>query len=207
MKNFLTPFFLLFCLMTISCTTEEVSVEPVTENPEPQPPVNTDFTEENPFPVFLSTTRYNEHVTLCSDVSSFKSVGFKFKTLEKGIINSLTVKIPVINNNLIVTITDAVSNQTIRTEAINVLSANTQTIKTIVPLELEKNKTYYITMRTTNHYKHFRADFSQPQYPVTVGNIKIVTPVTSEFSANGTELGGTGNFCSGDCSFTFLRTE
>jgi hypothetical protein len=205
MKIFLIPVLFSFFLMIISCSNEDVNIETMAESLEL--PVDTNFTDENPLPTFLSATRYNEHQVLCSNTRVFDEVGFKFKTLEKGIVNSLIVKIPIVNSNLIVTLTDSYSNQVIRTESLNVITANTPTLKNIVPLELEKNKTYYITMRTNNYYKRFRSDFSQPQYPVSVGSITIITPVTTAFSPDGVSFGGSGNFYSGDCSFTFLRTE
>lgn len=211
MKKFLTPVLFLLFLTFTSCSTEEVTIDPVTENPinpeNPQNPTGTNFTEENPLPEFLAETRYNEFQSVCTSSSSFDEIGFKFKVLEKGTINSLIVKIPVTNNSLIVTITDFATNQIVRTEEINVTAANTEFVKTIVPLELEKNKIYNITMLTNKYYKRFRSDFSQPQYPVTAGNIKIMFPITTAFSPDGVTFGGSGNFYSGDCSFTFLRTE
>lgn len=209
MKKILFPVLLLF-LTTISCSTEEVNVEPVTENPEtptnPENPTNTNFSEENPLPAFLSSTRYNEHIELCSNTSVFDEVGFKFKSLAKGTINKINVKIPITNNNLIVTIKDFATNQIIRSETVNVTSANVDIVKTIAPLDLEKDKVYLITMKTNNYYKRFRNDFTQAMYPITVGNIKVMAPMTSMLSPDGS-LGGSGNFYSGDVSFTFLRTE
>lgn len=208
MKKLLILFLSSFFLMTTSCSTEEIDAKPVTENLElPQVPIETNFTEENPLQTFLSMTRYNEYQTLCTNQSVFKEVGFKFKTLEKGTMNAIAIKIPITNNSLLVTIKDDDSNQTLRTETINVTTADTEITKTIVPVKLGKNKIYTITMKSKIHYKRFRSDYSQPQYPVNAGNIKIITPVSNEFSSDGITMGGTGNFYSGDCSFTFLRTE
>jgi hypothetical protein len=203
-SNLLTPLLLSLFFLTISCSTEEATIEPAAENPEV--PAETNFVEENPLPQFLAATRYNEHTVLCSNTAVFDEIGFKFKAMEKGTINSLLIKIPIVNNNLVVAITDFSTSQVIRTEVVNVTAANAQTVKTIVPVELEKGKTYFITMRTNNYYRRFRADFTQASYPVTVGNIKILAPVTTAFSPDGI-LGSSGNFYSGDCSFTFLRTE
>jgi len=220
MKNILISFLLLLFLTSISCSTEETGIDPNNQTPEtpivsetpstpatPETPGNTAFTEENPLSGFLSATRYNEHVEFCSNTSVFDEIGFKFKALEKGTMNSINVTIPIVNNALVVMIKDFDTNQIIRTETLNITTANTLFVKNITPLELEKNKTYYITMRTNNYYKRFRSDFSQPQYPVTVGSIKILAPMTSAFSPDGVTLGGSGNFYSGDISFTFLRTE
>lgn len=205
MKNNTILSYISLCLILLSCSTQDLS-EPQLINPE-QPQSENPFSAENPLSNFLSITGYNELQVLSCDLESFEEIGLQFKVLEKGVINSLKVKIPIVNNNLVVTITDVASNDILRVENLNIAVANQEIIKTIVPIELKKNKIYTITIKTNLHYKRFRADNSQPPFPVTVGNIKIITPISTEFSLDGQSLRGTGNFYSGDCDFTFLRTE
>ncbi|MGV9003202.1 hypothetical protein [Flavobacterium sp.] len=205
MKNIVFLILLSFSLITISCSTDEIA-EPEVVKPE-EIQVNEPFVDENPLQNFLNLTGYNQHQLLSCDLNAFEEVGLSFKPLEKGVLHTIMVKLPIINTNLLVTIKDVAANQILRIETINVDTANMETIKAIVPIELDKNKIYTITMKTNLHYKRFRTDYSQPQLPVIIGNLQIISPISTEFSPDGITTGGTGNFYSGDCDFTFLRTE
>lgn len=207
MKNKVTLFLKLFFLIILtSCSNDEAeqssSTDIVIENP-----TSVLFEEENPFLEYLAATGFNQVLSPCINNNLNYEIGFKFKPVVKGKINSVVVKLANPNTNLIVTIWDVSTKSIIRTESVNVTTSNTEITKNIVPIELVKDKEYAITMNTTNYYMRHQSDWGQPQYPITAGNIKIFGPVLNDGIIQGYPTMGAGNFYNGDCSFNFLQTE
>lgn len=184
---------------------EELFVPSVNNN---QTDVTTNFVEENPFASFIEQANYNDFLLPCTNNSDvYYNVGLLFKPTSKGTINSLVVKLPVVNNSLEITLWDFTSKTKIRTEIMNVAIANQETTKNIIPIELIKNKKYIISMKTNSYYLWHEANWTQPKLPLKCGNIEITTPISSIENSSSMPSSGSGNFCNGECSFYFLRTE
>jgi hypothetical protein len=165
----------------------------------------TSYDEENPLSGYLSVAGFNQMQTLTT-VGVYE-LGFSFKPLVKGKINALVLKNPAVVN-LRVTIWDATTETPLLSEMVNLPTSNLEVVKPITPLQLEKDKTYRITMQSQTGYAHYKADQSNTTYPITSGNIQII-----DFkSGDGTTIPTYPtipylNIYGGDCSFKFQRTE
>jgi hypothetical protein len=189
-----TLLFLFATLATISCSKDDNSPS------EPQT-----YDEENPLSGYLANAGFNQTQTLTT-VGVYE-LGFSFKPTVKGKINSLVLKNPVATS-LRVTIWEASTQNVLLTETVNISTADTEVIKPITPLQLEKDKIYLITMKSQTGYARYKADQSNASYPLTAGNIQII-----DFrSGDGTDIPTYPNILyqniyGGDCSFKFQRTE
>lgn len=188
---------LVFSIFTFSCSKDDDTlVLPVIE-----------YAEENPLNGYLETSGYNQDQVSSIDNPSIVEAGFSFKPVFNGKINSLKVWIPASNNSLRVTIWDNETQTAIRTEIVNVTSANVPSIKTIEPLFLLKNKEYTITMNSNDYYIKTKTDGTAAEYPIAVGNI-VITSYREGYGAAQTFPQGTQpDYYNGNCSFSFQRTE
>jgi hypothetical protein len=195
MKTFKqTILYLATILLFISCSKDD--------NPAQAPVV---YNEENPLQAFLTSSGFNQ-VSTPGSAPSDLIAGMSFKPTVKGKINAILVTLPLVNNNLKVSFWDNATGALLQQEIVNVSSANTEFVKLITPLQLEKDKTYVISMQTNSAYVRSRADQANAPYPVTAGNIQILAyregtnlsaiPSLSYYNAYG-----------GDCSFKFQQTE
>lgn len=194
-KNSLKTLVLLGLVLTlVNCSNDD----------ETTPVASIVYGEENPLFAFLS--RMPNTDTFVNDIGGIAQTGYIFKPTVKGKINSLIVKIPSTNSALKVFLWDKVTLALVRSEIINVTTANTNTTKNITPIELEKNKEYIITIYTDDYYFHSTNNFSALPYPIIAANIQIL----QTRSVNGElcpQAGGSSNGYSGDVSFNFQRTE
>ena len=117
---------------------------------------------------------------------------------------AITVKVPIAGNGIKVLIWDKAYATVLRTEAINVPTANEETTKTIEAINLVKNKEYIICFRVNDFYVHERTDATSVTYPFTVGDIKITGYLQTPNSGN-MPNSTTAAFYSGDCSFKFQK--
>jgi hypothetical protein len=164
------------------------------------------YAEENPIPGFLATTGFDQKSEVSNYPSPFEE-GFSFKATTKGKINALVIKLPVANSSLRITIWDNTSKAILRTENVNISTANTETAIVINPFNIEKDKAYFISMNTKNDYVRTRTNGTPITYPIVSGNISILgvafvlTP-NQEFP---TDLSQYAYY--GDIGFKFQRTE
>lgn len=133
--------------------------------------------------------------------------GLAFSPNVKGVMKAITVKLPDANPALKVTIWDYTTKEVLKTETVNVATANTLVTHPITDLALEKDKKYMITMNSNDWYKRSKADNTDATYPITAGNIKFIEyrwigGATQTFPTN-VSL----NYNGGDLSFDFKRTE
>jgi len=189
----LIPFF--FLTFITSCSNDEKTHE--------EEQVVVDFQEENPLPDYLNITGYNQQYISMENTNQHE-MGFSFKPLKRGKINSIVVNLPEVDADLTVKVWDLRANVVIRTETINVNAANSEITKTIAPLELIKNNEYAITMIPDNYFKNTRNDSGTPNHPITIGNVKISGSYLSSQNPQFITLIGMYN---GNCSFNFSRTE
>ena len=186
-------------LITLSCSKDS---PPTTVASAPAAPT---YQEENFFDGFLTATGFSQ-LTTAEINESFYEYGFEFIPLLNGKITSLRIKLPDPNNALRVTIWD-MNGAILKTSIVNVPTINTVTTIDIADLDLIKNKKYCITMNSNDYYVHKKTDGTGIVYPVTVGNIKVLS---NKYIAGATQTYPTDEpptYCNGDLSFNFLRTE
>lgn len=166
------------------------------------------YPEEMILSSYLSTTGYNQANTAYVNSGNYE-FGLVFTPQVNGAIKSLKVNIPDTNSNLRITIWDVAANTVVRTETVNVATANADVSKTISPINLEKAKKYAITMNSADWNNRKKTNNSAATYPVTAGNIVIneyrwasSTTVQQIFPTNiGTD------YYAGDVDFVFQQTN
>jgi hypothetical protein len=176
------------------------------KTPDPVPVV---YGEENFLDGYLNKTGF-EQGTSSFLGSSYYNIGFDFVPLVKGKINSIKVKLPSVNSALKVTIWDKATAAVIKTEIVNVATANTSLTIDIADIDLVKDKEYAISMSAINYYLHKRTNGSSATYPVIVSNIKILGHKESPSSPTSIVTYPTittNDQYTGDVSFNFQRTE
>ena len=94
-----------------------------------------------------------------------------------------------------------------RSETLNIATADVEVKKEISELALDKDKKYLITMNSNDWYKKNKADLSNTTYPIVAGNITIneyrwIGGTTQTFPTN-----VSANYNAGDLSFDFQQTE
>lgn len=169
-------------------------------------PVPVTYPEETFLDGYLNQTGFAQKVTnlVNSGASEF---GNEFVPTVKGSITKLTVKLPDANAALRITIWDKLTNAVLRTETVNVVSANTTYIFDIADLALTKDKEYAITMNSDDWYNRTKNDGTNATYPITVGNIRITTYKYANGSAQTYPTINPINYYAGDIAFVFQRTE
>lgn len=195
-------FIVTLIVITFSCSKKDDEVTPA-------PKV---YAEENPLAKFLIDSGFNGSVVSTIELGGgMIETGMSFKPKVKGKINALVVKLPYNEVSLKVTIWDLESQLPIRTEAIVVPTNAVEVKKIIVPIELIKDKSYVISMRTKSAYL-CQTDLLNPvpaNFPINVENISILNSNYSQGNVitrtfpNVIAL----NKYSGNCSFIFQQTE
>jgi hypothetical protein len=164
------------------------------------------YTEESFADAFLSTTGFVQKSTPVVNSTDFE-IGLEFKPTVKGKLTSLLVKLPDVRTNLRITIWDKATTSAIKTEIVNVAAANTQYNFDIADIELEKDKEYVISMNSNDYYIREKTDGSAVKYPVTAGNIiilsyKYINGTTQKYPSASYDL-----TYAGDCFFKFVQTN
>lgn len=163
------------------------------------------FNVENPLATYYSKTGFTTSVNFIN--SGNYEFGLVFTPTVKGNIKAITLQLPDANPVVRVTIWDFVSKAVLRSETVNVATANVAVVKAISELALEKDKKYMITMNSNDWYEKAKEDKTNATYPVIAGNIKFEeyrwgSGTTQTFPAN-ISLDYNG----GDLSFDFQQTE
>lgn len=184
----------LLAILAISCSGDE-------NNPS--------YSVENPLDSFHQQAGLTEIEERIDERVS--EVGLVFSPNANGVMNGITVKLPVANPELRVLVWDYDTEEVLRAEFINVSSPDVVTTKDIPELALEKNKKYVITMYSNDWYLRRTVDDADVAYPITAGSIKILeyryidfetAPLVAVFP---TIVRLDRN--RGDLSFNFKRTE
>jgi|SRR6218665_165301 len=198
MKNYFYSFALMLTLFSIvSCSDDDqlVTTAPIA------------FAEENPWIGLLQETNLGHTTLSYIDDNNYYDMGIAFIPLVKGTINSFVIKIPDNHENVRITVWDRATAMVLRTEYIDILTANTDTKLEITPLLLEKDKEYVVAITSDDYYMLFQENGSAVSYPVTIGHIKV-TGGTDQM-ANGQQMPEfyTANAISGIVTFNFQQTE
>ena len=193
MRAFKTIFtIILTAALAISCSSDDKDNSPK-------------FETENPLAAYYTATGF-------STVSNFINsgdyeFGLVFTATVKGKIKAITLKLPATNSSVRVTIWDYTAKTVLRSETLNVATADVEVKKEISELALDKDKKYMITMNSNDWYKKNKADLTNVTYPITAGNIRIdeyrwISGTAQIFPTN-----VSANYNAGDLSFDFQQTE
>ncbi len=131
--------------------------------------------------------------------------GLSFIPLVNGKITAIVTKLPGVRSGLRATIWDKASGIALRTELIDVNTINDTTIKQIIPLDVLKDKEYYITLNTNIFYYRTKRDGTNATYPFIIGDIKITSYAISSSNAQVMPNIIQTDFYGGDCSFKFQK--
>lgn len=163
------------------------------------------FETENPLAVYYTQTGFT---TVTNFVNSGDyEFGLAFTPTVKGNIKAVTLKLPAVNSAVRVTIWDYTTKAVLRSETINVASADVEVKKEISVLALEKDKKYLISMNSNDWYKKNKADLTNVTYPIVAGHITFneyrwISGTSQTFPTN-----VSANYNAGDLSFDFQQTE
>jgi hypothetical protein len=208
MKTFKTILTLLiFAISIISCSSDDDNTTPVT-------PVT--YNEENPLDAYLAGSGFNKYAVDYKDYGIWE-FGFSFKPTVIGKINSIIVKIPDVNTALQVTLWDVATKTVIKSEVINVPTANLTVEKAIVPIVLIKDKEYLISVNSDDFILRTKTDAPldrtkinesmKVHYPIVAGNITITGYAISTAAETLFPTSNINYFYAGDVSFKFQQTE
>ena len=198
MKTFKTLFFLLsLALITFSCSSDDDN------KPEP-----IKYAEENPLDAYMAGSGFSQKAVDVKN-SGIYEYGFSFKPTVTGKINALVVKIPDVNPTLRITVWDAATKTVIKSETINVATANVTVEKAITPIVLTKDKEYFFTVNSDDWINRTKTDGSAATYPIVAGNITITGYAYISSTATETifPTNARNTYYAGDMSFKFQQTE
>jgi hypothetical protein len=182
--------------ISISCSKSD-------PDPTPQPTV---YAEQNPLTGYLAATGFDQKTTNRVNNGDYE-FGYSFIPLVKGKINAIVAKIPDAHAAMRVTIWDKSAGTILRTETIDITTADIEVTKAITALELIKDKEYFITFNSNDWYDHRKTDGSGVTYPFTVGDIKVTSYSFASGTAQALPNSPQTVYYAGDCSFKFQRTE
>ena len=163
------------------------------------------FKTENPLDAYYTATGFT---TITNFINSGDyEFGLAFTPTVKGKIKAITLKLPATNPSVRVTIWDYTAKSVIRSETLNIATADVQVSKEISELALEKDKKYMITMNSNDWYKKNKADNSNVTYPIIAGNITFIEYRWISGAAQTFPTNVSANYNAGDLSFDFQQTE
>jgi hypothetical protein len=194
MKTLKTTFaFLVIALFTISCSKSDEAT-----------PTSKVYPEENFLDGYLALSQFNQ-VTSDITLSAEGELGTEFTPLVTGKITNLKIKIPISNPALRITLWDKAAVTIIKTETVNVATANTLFTFDINDIDLVKNKAYIISANSASFYQRTKIGDTNTIYPITSGNIRVdgVKGGASQIMPTNSVL----NYYLGDFSFNFQQTE
>jgi len=197
MKTLKTLFTLLaVALFTISCSSDDDKPEAIKYN------------EENPLDAYMAGSGFSQKAVDVKN-SGIYEYGFSFKPTVTGKIKSLIVKIPDVNSALRITIWDAATKTVIKSETINVPTANVTVEKTITPIALTKDKEYFFTVNSDDWINRTKTDGSAATYPIVAGNITITgyAYISSTAAETIFPTNARNTYYAGDMTFKFQQTE
>lgn len=192
MRTFKTLFtILLTAVLAVSCSSDDDNTPK--------------FKTENPLAAYYTQTGFTTSTNFIN--SGDYEFGLVFTPTVKGKITAITIKLPATNPNLRVTIWDYDTKTVLRSETLNVATADVEVKKEISELALEKDKKYLISMNSNDWYKKSKADNSATTYPVVAGNITFNEYRWLSGTAQTFPTTVATTYNAGDLSFDFQQTE
>ena len=166
------------------------------------------YNEENPLDAYMAGSGFSQKAVDVKN-SGIYEYGFSFKPTVTGKINALIVKIPDVNNALRITLWDAATKTVIKSETINVATANVTVEKAITPIALTKDKEYFFTVNSDDWINRTKTDGSAATYPITAGNIVITgyAYISSTAAETIFPTNARNTYYAGDMTFKFQQTQ
>lgn len=193
MRAFKTIFtILLTAALAISCSNDDKDNTPK-------------FETENPLAAYYTKTGFT---TVSNFINSGDyEFGLVFTPTVKGKMKAITLKLPATNPSVRVTIWDFATKAVLRSETLNIATADVEVKKEISELALEKDKKYLISMNSNDWYKKSKADNSNAVYPIVAGNITFSEYRWLSGTAQTFPTTVANSYNAGDLSFDFQQTE
>lgn len=163
------------------------------------------FKTENPLEAYYTATGFNTSTNFIN--SGDYEFGLVFTPTVKGKIKAITLKLPAVNPAVRVTIWDYASKAVLRSETVNVVTADAVVTKEINELALDKDKKYMITMNSNDWYNKNKVDKSNAVYPIVAGNITFNEYRWIGGTAQTFPTNVSSSYNAGDLSFDFQQTE
>lgn len=163
------------------------------------------YAVENPLEAFHTAAGFTQTTNFIN--SGMYEFGLAFSPNVAGVMKEITVKLPDENPTLRVTIWDYDAQTVLRSEIINVATADVAVTKVISNLTLVKDKKYLITMNSDDWYKKHKTDNANATYPIMAGNIKFWEYRWMGGTAQVFPTNVSLNYDGGDLSFNFQQTE
>ncbi|MFH6992092.1 hypothetical protein [Flavobacterium sp. FlaQc-48] len=196
MKTLKTIFTILsVALLTISCSSDD-DKDSVT------------YDYENPLDLYMAASGFSQKAVDVKN-SGIYEYGFSFKPTVTGKISSFFAKIPDVNTALRITLWDVATKTVIKSETMNISVANMAFEKTILPIQLVKDKEYFFSVNSDDWINRTKTDGSAATYPIVAGNITITGYAYISSTATETifPTNARNTYYAGDISFKFQRTE
>lgn len=195
MKTIKTFLVILFITsISISCNKDD-------DDPAPAPVL---APLQDPLAGFLTATGFSQKTTDQINAGTYE-FGYSFIPLVNGKMTAIVVKIPDAHIGMRVTVWDKVAGTVLRTEIVDVPTANTEVTKSITALDLVKDKEYFLTFNGDDWYDRRRTDNANTVYPITVGDIRITSYAYIGGTAQAMPTTVQLNYYAGDCSFKFQK--
>ena len=190
--------FVAIIIIIFSCSKKEETPTPVS------------YQEENFLDNYLAATGFNQTTANVVDGAD-NELGTEFVPLVKGKITSITFKLPAVNNGIRFTVWKKATAfpffSFVRNTSTPANTLVTIPISAVNSPNLDKDTEYAITMNTNDWYNRKKTDGTAVTYPITVGNIKILSYKYKSGTSQSYPDTQNNTVYSGDLSFTFLRTE
>ena len=138
------------------------------------------YSEENTFENLRTSIAQNSTINNVLNSAYYFEVGSSFKSLVKGNIKTLYVRIPDTSSILIVTIWDKSTQAKLLQTTVNITNSNTERVLDITPIAIEPNKEYIISMKTNDYYLYKKSGSTLISYPFTSGNIIYTATVSAD---------------------------
>ncbi|WP_310557377.1 hypothetical protein [Flavobacterium sp.] len=181
-------------VFTISCSKDD---------PAPIPPVVL-APLQDPLAGYLAASGFDQKSTNQVNLTDYE-FGYSFIPLVNGKMTAIVAKIPDVHAGMRVTVWDKVAGTVLRTETIDITAAGVEVTKAITPLDLVKDKEYFLTFNSNDWYDHRRTDNANVVYPFIVGDLKITsysfTSGSTQTMPNSPQL----SYFAGDCTFKFQK--
>ena len=159
--------------------------------------------EQNPLAGFLTASGFNQTTSTMADVSNFER-GLSFIPLVDGKMTAIVIKTPRARTGIRVRIWNRTNGELLRTEGIDIPTANVETTKAIEVINLTKGTEYILCFNVNDIYVREKTNGSDAAYPFTIGDIKISGYYQGLFDA-GIPTTSVFRFYAGDCSFKFQK--
>lgn len=169
---------------------------------DPSPVVDT---SQNPLSGYVATAGFDQVTTNFVNSGDYE-FGISFTPAANGKMTAIVMKLPAAQSaGTRVSIWNKTTSTLMRTETIDVPTADTEVVKAITPIDLVAGTEYCITYNGNDWYKRNRTDNSNATYPITVGDISVTSYRWVSGTAQVIPTNIPNNYYAGDLSFKFVR--